>query len=76
VVKVNNGILGKNWIHVQDGSGNGPDGDILVTMAQAPGAPTFVVGDIVTVKGPVHLNRDFGSGYSYPVMVEDATVTK
>ncbi len=72
VVKYNGGIMGKNWVHVQDGSGTGPsDGDILVTTTD-----TAAVGDVVTVKGVVHTNRDFGSGYSYPVMIEDAKVTK
>jgi hypothetical protein len=74
VVKVNGGILGKTWLHIQDGSGTGgADGDLLVTTG---GAATPAVGDVVTVKGVVHTNRDFGSGYSYAVMIEDAALSK
>lgn len=68
VVKVNAGILGKTWVHMQDGSGS-PDAkthDILVTSQETP-----KVGDTVLAKGRVATNQDFGSGYSYPVLVEN-----
>jgi hypothetical protein len=71
VTKVNSGILGKTWLHLQDGSGTGPDGDLVVTTGASA-----AVGDVVTVKGAVHTNRDFGSGYAYAVMIEDATLSK
>ena len=69
VVKVNNGIMGKNWLHLRDGTGNAEDGsnDILVTT----NAQT-TVGSTVTAVGTVHTNKDFGSGYAYKVLVEDA----
>jgi len=71
VVKYNAGILGRNWIHLQDGSGNvaAGTGDITITSSA-----TATVGDIVLVSGTVTLNKDFGSGYRYAVIVEDATV--
>lgn len=71
VVKYNAEILGKNWIHLRDGSGVAADGsnDILVTTAN-----TAKIGDVVTVKGVVHTNADFGSGYSYKVLIEEATL--
>jgi hypothetical protein len=71
VVKFNSGIMGKNWAHVRDGSGSAADGtnDILVTTTESA-----KVGDIVTVKGVVHTDRDFGSGYSYKVLIEDAAL--
>ena len=71
VVKYNPGIMGKNWIHLRDGSGAETDNsnDILVTSAN----PTKL-GDVITIKGVVHTNQDFGAGYSYNVLIEDATV--
>ena len=71
VVKVNSGIMGKNWIHVRDGSGSDGTNDLTVTTTTAQ--PN--VGDTVLVTGPVSLNKDFGMGYQYDVIVEDAQVT-
>ena len=69
VVKFNGGILGRNWFHLQDGTGTEKDGtnDITVTSA----ADTKV-GDIVTVTGTLVLDKDFGAGYAYAVIIEDA----
>jgi len=71
VVKVNPDIMGKNWVHVQDGSGAEGSNDLTVTTAGT--LPN--VGDTVLVAGKLALNKDFGMGYQYPVIVEDATVT-
>lgn len=72
VVKVNNGIMGRNFVHVQDGSGDASKGtnNLVVTSKQ-----TANVGDQVTISGVVVLNRDFGMGYSYPLLIEEATIT-
>lgn len=73
IVKYNAGIMGRNWIHLRDGSGKDADNsnDILVTThAQAR------AGDIVTVKGTVRNDKDFGAGYSYKVLIEEATLQK
>lgn len=70
VVKVNAGIMGKNWLHVRDGSGAEGTNDLTVTTAGELPA----VGDTVVVTGPVTLNKDFGMGYAYDVIVEDAEV--
>lgn len=70
VVKYNSGIMGKNWIHLRDGSGSAADktNDVLVTtMSEAK------PGDVVTIKGSVRTDKDFGSGYAYKVLIEDAT---
>lgn len=69
VVKVNNNIMGRNFIHIQDGTGDAKAGtnDLLVTSKQV-----VAVGDQVTISGVVALNRDFGSGYSYGLLVEEA----
>ena len=73
VVKFNPGIMGKNWVHLRDGSGTADkkDNDITVTTAD-----TVAVGDVVTAKGKVLVDKDFGAGYAYPVIVEDAKVAK
>jgi len=71
VVKFNGGIMGKNWFHLQDGTGTEKDGtnDITVTTDQE-----VKVGDVVTIAGTLVLEKDFGSGYSYPIMIEGAKV--
>lgn len=70
VVKTNANIMGKNWLHVRDGSGAEGTNDLTVTTAaHLPG-----VGDTVLVTGQVSLNKDFGMGYAYDVIVEDAEV--
>ncbi len=73
VVKYNGGILGKNWIHLRDGSGSreAKDDDLTVTTSA-----TAAVGETITVTGKVAVDRDFGAGYRYPVIVEDARVEK
>ena len=71
IVKYNAGIMGKNWIHLRDGSGVAADDshDVLVTTtARAK------LGDVVTVVGVVHTNQDLGSGYFYKVLIEEATL--
>jgi len=70
VVKYNAEIMGKNWLHLRDGSGKDATSDILVTT-DAP----VRVGDLVLVTGKVAINKNFGAGYRYAVMVEDAKVT-
>jgi hypothetical protein len=72
VVKYNANILGTNWLHIQDGSGSAADGsnDLVVTSAAEA-----AVGDTVIITGNIVLDKDFGAGYSYPVLVEDATLT-
>ncbi len=67
VVKFTPNIMGVNWMHIQDGSG----GDLTVTTHGS-----LAKGDLVLVEGLLSRNRDFGAGYSYPVMIEKAQVTK
>lgn len=69
VVKYNGGILGKNWLHIRDGSGAEGSNDLTVTSKDAA-----KVGDLVVVKGVLVANRDFGAGYKYPLMIEDAAI--
>ena len=73
VVKNSRMIMGKNWLHLQDGTGE-PDKKqhdlVVTTMADA------TEGEIVTVEGVVAANRDFGAGYNYQVLIENAKVEK
>lgn len=71
VVKVNANIMGKHWLHVRDGSGEEGTNDLTITTTSVVPA----IGDTVLVTGVVGLNRDFGMGYMYPLIVEDAEVT-
>lgn len=73
IVKFNPGIMGKNWFHLRDGSGSASDNsnDILITTTMGTVAKP---GDVVTVSGTVRTDKDFGSGYAYKVLIEDATL--
>ncbi len=71
VVKTNAGIMNKDWLHVRDGSGAEGTNDLTVTTTSKP-LPN--VGDTVVVTGTVTLDKDFGMGYQYPVLLEDAEV--
>ena len=70
VVKANPMVMGKNWLHVRDGSGEEGSNDLTVTTADE--LPE--VGATVLVSGTLAVDKDFGMGYQYPVIVEDATV--
>jgi hypothetical protein len=71
VVKVSKGIMGKNWVHLRDGSGDSGKGtnNLVVTTQDVP-----IVGDVVTAKGTLYKDKDFGAGYKYQVIVEKASV--
>lgn len=73
VTKYNGGIMGRNWLHLQDGSGTAGTSDfdlVVTTTAEA------AVGDVVVVRGALHTDKDFGAGYVFGVIIEDATVEK
>ena len=69
VVKFTPGVMGHNWLHVRDGSGEGDSADLtIVTDDDAQ------VGDLVTATGLVAIDQDFGFNYQYAVLVQDATI--
>jgi hypothetical protein len=74
VVKSNAGILGRNWIHLRDGT-SGPEGNDDLTVTSPSTTTAAEVGDTVLVRGTVVLEKDFGYGYRYDLLIEDATVT-
>jgi hypothetical protein len=73
VVKFLPGIMGKNWLHLRDGSGSHDNGSDDITVTTADRA---AVGDVVLVSGTLRIDKDFGAGYRYPVIVEEAKVSK
>ena len=72
-VKVSPSIMGRNWIHLQDGSGNAMNNshDLVVTSAEIPAADSIVV-----MQGVVAKDKDFGAGYFYNVIVEEAVIVQ
>jgi hypothetical protein len=73
VVRFTSGVLGKNWAHLQDGSGSAAESthDVLVTTQD-----NAKIGDVVVAKGVVRTDLDLGSGYTYKVLVEDAKLQR
>lgn len=69
IVKVNAAILDRNWYHIQDGTLNGYD--LVFTSTEE-----FPVGHVVTITGVLSTNKDFGAGYKYEIIVENATSIK
>ena len=69
VVKFTAKIMGRNWIHIQDGTGQEGTNDLTVTTKQQAQP-----GDLVLVSGKLAKDKDFGSGYFYPVIIENAAV--
>ena len=71
VAKFNAQIMERNWIHIQDGTEFEGKYDLTVTSQQ-----NFMVGMVVTLEGILALNRDFGYGYSYELLLEEATAVE
>ena len=70
VVKVNENIMGTNWIHIQDGTGKNGTHDLLITSNQ-----TAKVGSTILAEGKIIKDKDFGSGYFYSVLLENSKIT-
>ncbi|RJP22399.1 MAG: hypothetical protein C4529_05690 [Deltaproteobacteria bacterium] len=70
VVKVSKMIMDRNWVHLRDGSGDASKGtnNLVFTGKAAP-----KVGDVVTAKGTLYKDKDFGAGYLYKAIVEEST---
>ena len=73
VVKFTGGVMGKNWVHLRDGSGSASDGtnDVVVTTQDET-----KIGDVVLARGTVRTDVNLGSGYAYKVLVEEAKLQK
>ncbi|MHB1310697.1 MAG: nucleotide-binding protein [Gemmatimonadaceae bacterium] len=73
VVKFNGGVMGKNWVHLQDGSGDAAKGTNDITFTTMDEA---AVGQTITMRGTAHTNKDFGAGYKYAIIVEEAKIVR
>lgn len=73
VTKVNRGIMNRNWIHLQDGTGDSKKGDfdLIVTTDQ-----DAKVGETVIAKGTAAKDQDFGMGYKYSVLLEKTAISR
>ena len=71
VVKFSPNILGKNWVTLEDGTGTAPNNKLVVTSSWS-----VAVGDEVVVKGKVKNNVDIGAGYTYEVLLEEASFSQ
>lgn len=69
VVKINEEIMNTNWVHIQDGTELNGVFDLTLTTSEAI---DFKVGDVVTFKGTLILNKDFGHGYKYDFLLDDS----
>ena len=71
VVKFNANIMGKNWLHIQDGTGDPMNNthDLVVTTTDDLGGPK-----VITIEGILALDRDFGAGYKYSIIVENGVI--
>jgi len=73
VMKISRMIMGKNWLHIQDGTGNPLKNhhDLVVTTHEDPGE-----NQVITIEGTLAADKDFGAGYRYDVLIEDAKIEK
>ncbi|MEI7500227.1 MAG: GW dipeptide domain-containing protein [Bacteroidota bacterium] len=67
IVRYNHAVMNKNWVHIQDGTDFSDKFDLTVTTMDS-----LTVGKIVTFRGIIRLDKDFGSGYKYDVIMEEA----
>ena len=66
VVKLNKEILDRNWIHIVDGTQFENKKSLTVTTKEM-----VKIGDTVTFKGTIVLDKDFGQGYVYDILLEE-----
>jgi hypothetical protein len=71
VTKFNKAIMGKNWVHFQDGTTFEGAYDLMITTQE-----NLAVGDVVVFEGVIALDKDFGAGYFYKVILEEGAVVK
>jgi hypothetical protein len=69
VLKYLSNIMGKNWLHVADGSGKDGRAEITVTTQEQ-----VEPGDTVFITGKLSADKNLGYGYFYKAIIEDARV--
>ncbi|MFQ5456413.1 MAG: DNA-binding protein [Nitrospirota bacterium] len=72
VVKVSKNIMGRHWVHIKDGTGVKDANDLTFTSVNNPPE----VGSVVVAEGRLAVDKNFGGGYKYPAIVEDAAFSK
>ena len=68
VTKFTAEVMGKNWLHIRDSS---TLDDLTVTTDN-----TVAIDDVVILEGKLVLDKDYGYGYFYPLIMEDARIAK
>jgi hypothetical protein len=58
----------KNWFHIQDGTSNEGEFDLTITSLEEE----IKLDEVITFEGTIVLNKDFGYGYKYDILLEDA----
>ena len=71
VSKYNPHIMNINWIHIKDGTSFNGKSDVTATSTTE-----VKLGDTISIEGKVTLDKNFGSGYIYPILIENANITK
>ena len=71
ITKFNSSIMSRNWAHIQDGTDNNGNFDLTVTTQE-----TVNIDELVTFEGTIALDKDFGAGYFYPIIMEEAVIIK
>jgi hypothetical protein len=71
VARYNHKVIGKNWVHIQDGTDYSGQFDLAVTTMDS-----LAVGNTVTFTGTISLNKDYGAGYFYKVIMEEAKASE
>jgi hypothetical protein len=71
VSKYNPNIMNTNWIHIKDGTSFNGKSEVTATSTTE-----VKLGDTISIEGKVTLDKNFGSGYIYPILIENATIIK
>lgn len=69
VVKVNNEVMNRNWVHIQDGTNDSGNFDLTITTLDLA-----KIDDVIEFEGTISLNKDFGAGYVYELIMESGAV--
>jgi hypothetical protein len=73
IMKINLNIMKTNWVHIQDGTSYHGNFDLTITTHDAI---NFAIDDVISFKGKLILNKDFGAGYQYDYLLEDAIIVQ
>jgi len=69
VTKISRGIMKRDWVHLQDGTGDDATNDLVLTTENAG---SLKEGETVSAVGTATVDKDFGYGYFYPILLENS----